>query len=150
MKLAKVSASWAFQATMYGSHQDGMCPSDRSTPRPADHIGGVTPWSVPVAGGRRALDLGDDLPGPLQFRARHENLDHRRVEDGAVGSGGLVLAGHPDLDAVRSEEHTSELQSREDLVCRVLLEKKKKSSIHQGFPETYNHDSTGDWVRKST
>src|SRR5690349_23931792 len=29
-------------------------------------------------------------------------------------------------NAVRSEEHTSELQSRRDLVCRLLLEKKKK------------------------
>src|SRR2546421_7461221 len=29
-------------------------------------------------------------------------------------------------DFVRSEEHTSELQSRSDLVCRLLLEKKKK------------------------
>src|SRR5690606_41215091 len=29
-------------------------------------------------------------------------------------------------EAVRSEEHTSELQSRENLVCRLLLEKKKK------------------------
>src|SRR5690606_41932799 len=29
------------------------------------------------------------------------------------------------LEAVRSEEHTSELQSRENLVCRLLLEKKK-------------------------
>src|SRR3712207_8397152 len=30
-------------------------------------------------------------------------------------------------DAVRSEEHTSELQSRQYLVCRLLLEKKKKT-----------------------
>src|SRR5207247_10213660 len=30
------------------------------------------------------------------------------------------------LDSDRSEEHTSELQSRVDLVCRLLLEKKKK------------------------
>src|SRR5258707_3780656 len=30
-----------------------------------------------------------------------------------------------DLDLVRSEEHTSELQSRQYLVCRLLLEKKK-------------------------
>src|SRR5438067_13162015 len=30
--------------------------------------------------------------------------------------------------AVRSEEHTSELQSRFDLVCRLLLEKKKKKT----------------------
>src|SRR6266496_5038472 len=29
----------------------------------------------------------------------------------------------------RSEEHTSELQSRRDLVCRLLLEKKKKTTI---------------------
>src|SRR2546421_2772133 len=32
----------------------------------------------------------------------------------------------PALSSVRSEEHTSELQSRSDLVCRLLLEKKKK------------------------
>src|SRR5258707_10173958 len=30
---------------------------------------------------------------------------------------------------VRSEEHTSELQSRQYLVCRLLLEKKKKSNV---------------------
>src|SRR5436309_9497840 len=36
-------------------------------------------------------------------------------------------AGHPTRAAeTRSEEHTSELQSRENLVCRLLLEKKKK------------------------
>src|SRR5690349_24073064 len=33
---------------------------------------------------------------------------------------------HSHGDWVRSEEHTSELQSRRDLVCRLLLEKKKK------------------------
>src|SRR5258707_1696767 len=31
----------------------------------------------------------------------------------------------------RSEEHTSELQSRQYLVCRLLLEKKKKKSLHK-------------------
>src|SRR3712207_7268377 len=30
----------------------------------------------------------------------------------------------------RSEEHTSELQSRQYLVCRLLLEKKKKTNVH--------------------
>src|SRR5436190_24334890 len=34
---------------------------------------------------------------------------------------------HDDRDLVRSEEHTSELQSHSDLVCRLLLEKKKKN-----------------------
>src|SRR5690606_42039422 len=32
------------------------------------------------------------------------------------------------MPKLRSEEHTSELQSRENLVCRLLLEKKKKKS----------------------
>src|SRR3712207_8494040 len=46
-----------------------------------------------------------------------------------------ALALRPHLDVarvvvvVRSEEHTSELQSRQYLVCRLLLEKKKKTLI---------------------
>src|SRR5438874_8872000 len=36
-----------------------------------------------------------------------------------------------ELEELRSEEHTSELQSRRDLVCRLLLEKKKKKKIKQ-------------------
>src|SRR5690606_31752739 len=37
----------------------------------------------------------------------------------------VTVGGGLELDARRSEEHTSELQSRENLVCRLLLEKKK-------------------------
>src|SRR2546427_12702766 len=39
--------------------------------------------------------------------------------------------GNPDLVALaqRSEEHTSELQSQSNLVCRLLLEKKKKKEV---------------------
>src|SRR5438046_4939937 len=41
----------------------------------------------------------------------------------------LVLFVDPEFDAVgRSEEHTSELQSLTNLVCRLLLEKKKKTT----------------------
>src|SRR5207302_5629015 len=36
----------------------------------------------------------------------------------------------PSRHFYRSEEHTSELQSRENLVCRLLLEKKKKKKIY--------------------
>src|SRR5690606_41845169 len=47
----------------------------------------------------------------------------------------LVLADgeldEADAVALRSEEHTSELQSRENLVCRLLLEKKKKRKKEQ-------------------
>src|SRR5690349_22001481 len=45
------------------------------------------------------------------------------VED-ASAAGGYVPLGFVNA-ATRSEEHTSELQSRRDLVCRLLLEKKK-------------------------
>src|SRR5687768_17691950 len=43
---------------------------------------------------------------------------------------GVRLAGHLALPDHRSEEHTSELQSRLHLVCRLLLEKKKQNK-HQ-------------------
>src|SRR5688572_32492875 len=39
-----------------------------------------------------------------------------------------------DVDARRSEEHTSELQSQSNLVCRLLLEKKKNQSKHCARP----------------
>src|SRR3712207_7985105 len=46
---------------------------------------------------------------------------------GAVEMAEAIVRDHK---RVRSEEHTSELQSRQYLVCRLLLEKKKKSSIY--------------------
>src|SRR3712207_8763208 len=48
---------------------------------------------------------------------------HHRLEDGEVAEE-LVRQPLVELDE-RSEEHTSELQSRQYLVCRLLLEKKK-------------------------
>src|SRR3989442_9358689 len=39
------------------------------------------------------------------------------------------------LSEIRSEEHTSELQSRPHLVCRLLLEKKKSVSYAIGYPK---------------
>src|SRR6267378_2203677 len=47
----------------------------------------------------------------------------------------------------RSEEHTSELQSRRDLVCRLLLEKKKK--IHHAravLITKFHHQGSGDLI----
>src|SRR5699024_12226552 len=43
-----------------------------------------------------------------------------------IGQSGITLTDMKPTGTVRSEEHTSELQSRFDLVCRLLLEKKKK------------------------
>src|SRR5260221_9368169 len=46
--------------------------------------------------------------------------------------GGDEAGSRPGPD--RSEEHTSELQSHSDLVCRLLLEKKKKKPSHRRPP----------------
>src|SRR3712207_7941959 len=49
-------------------------------------------------------------------------VDDRPVQRGEAG-------------VTRSEEHTSELQSRQYLVCRLLLEKKKKYIRHEAYTE---------------
>src|SRR5207244_11017617 len=95
-----------------------------SAPHPALH-------SFPT---RRSSDL-DEAHAGTQDRREHELLagEHRRPH-GRHGrfdldqlerqvARDLVAQQHADL--VRSEEHTSELQSPDHLVCRLLLEKKK-------------------------
>src|SRR3712207_7316834 len=59
--------------------------------------------------------------GPKRVRAPGQPLD-------ALPDVDLLLVSHCHYDHLRSEEHTSELQSRQYLVCRLLLEKKKKKS----------------------
>src|SRR2546422_8411393 len=57
---------------------------------------------------------------------------HRRVRPLWAHPGAAALRRsrrHQGRGVVRSEEHTSELQSRLHLVCRLLLEKKKKEDI---------------------
>src|SRR5258707_8355554 len=52
---------------------------------------------------------------------------------------------------LRSEEHTSELQSRQYLVCRLLLEKKKKKKQYTQRGKTYQdileEDNTGEMIQ---
>src|SRR5690606_10665627 len=80
-----------------------------------------------------ALDaLVDDLVGGghwlevLQVNLRVFGEHHVRVEDAGGVEQALDLP-HQRIGFARSEEHTSELQSRENLVCRLLLEKKKQT-----------------------
>src|SRR2546422_3972137 len=54
-------------------------------------------------------------------RAKAAGLEDLGAHERALGVADIVLS-------VRSEEHTSELQSRLHLVCRLLLEKKKKTT----------------------
>src|SRR3712207_8740248 len=58
-----------------------------------------------------------------RWERRVDGLGQTRIEAVTQLGDGTLLAGHRD----RSEEHTSELQSRQYLVCRLLLEKKKRS-----------------------
>src|SRR2546421_8712406 len=53
-------------------------------------------------------------------------------DDGIGNTQRSRFAAHA-FDRSRSEEHTSELQSRSDLVCRLLLEKKKQRKVDSVF-----------------
>src|SRR3712207_7601008 len=64
---------------------------------------------------------------PVHRQARGPDHRHRPgpVPEVLQGSAPARRAGEAGEAAARSEEHTSELQSRQYLVCRLLLEKKK-------------------------
>src|SRR5690606_37980669 len=76
------------------------------------------------------LDLDRDLADPPGERGRHPLPDPEALAErlGELGVGSEHEVVVYDQDGGRSEEHTSELQSREKLVCRLLLEKKKESA----------------------
>src|SRR5207249_8592978 len=57
----------------------------------------------------------------------HLNVSYRGEKGKTTGYYVPKAAQEATREGVRSEEHTSELQSRFDLVCRLLLEKKKKN-----------------------
>src|SRR5438105_8115378 len=76
------------------------------------------------------------FPYTTLFRSQKSPPDHR--------SGSASRPAPPD-GATRSEEHTSELQSRVDLVCRLLLEKKKnKNSAHHA--RWFGESDGGYWT----
>src|SRR2546428_4047700 len=60
----------------------------------------------------------------------YTTLFRSQVMGGRLGLAPKSRAVPTGRDRSRSEEHTSELQSRSDLVCRLLLEKKKTSILH--------------------
>src|SRR5438270_12838940 len=86
-------------------------------------------FNVPPTTEIYTLSLHDALPiykfrGAHGFGAGDENLAAQSgLQAGHQQRGGNSLAGNI---GDRSEEHTSELQSQSNLVCRLLLEKKKK------------------------
>src|SRR5690606_39668670 len=87
------------------------------------------------------LSLHDALPifrlagGDLLAELLDRDLAHERSRAGAACRARprrLRESRSPRTSRTRSEEHTSELQSRENLVCRLLLEKKKKNRDTSG------------------
>src|SRR2546421_5340246 len=73
---------------------------------------------------RRSSDLGWYDQG-FQAFARRACVTARAESPRSAARAAFAIAVFP----TRSEEHTSELQSRSDLVCRLLLEKKKKNRV---------------------
>src|SRR5690606_40600691 len=77
------------------------------------------------------VDPGDELA----LAARLERLERNGIAAAPAApavsppAAGTPAAAPPPTPAARSEEHTSELQSRENLVCRLLLEKKKRRGL---------------------
>src|SRR2546430_6988917 len=75
-----------------------------------------------VHGGR--LDRLQGTRDPLLGSCRRDSASGRGFSAGRAGDAFRTERDHTRL--YRSEEHTSELQSQSNLVCRLLLEKKKK------------------------
>src|SRR3712207_7336737 len=74
---------------------------------------------------------------------REDRVAHPRIaRDGGPGRGVVALrapaTGPLAILPRRSEEHTSELQSRQYLVCRLLLEKKKSTNF-LSYPSLHRH-----------
>src|SRR5258708_23331202 len=69
------------------------------------------------------------FPYTTLFRSRLHDLPGPRRRETPVGRERDDQEAAPRSRPTRSEEHTSELQSPDHLVCRLLLEKKKKSLL---------------------
>src|SRR5258708_31357212 len=77
------------------------------------------------------LSLHDALPISGKSRALSATGTILMSSSRAARSLPAVTAFAEDINIVRSEEHTSELQSPDHLVCRLLLEKKKLKHIYE-------------------
>src|SRR5207302_2854424 len=94
----------------------------------------TTPQDIALADARKGLKMFEKVSVPVlgivENMSIHicSNCGHAEHIFGAGGGARMAQQYGEQLlgELPRSEEHTSELQSRENLVCRLLLEKKKK------------------------
>src|SRR5206468_11622500 len=104
-------------------------PSRSSTVRPPPPPPPLFPYTTLFRSGPmhvghcRGAVVGDALAGLLDF-AGYDVTREYYVNDAGAQVDDVARSA---FQRYRSEEHTSELQSRSDLVCRLLLEKKKAS-----------------------
>src|SRR5438067_5669866 len=88
---------------------------------------------------RRSSDLRALDPSRCHAASPHRPASRRRdPSDSAPHSARAPPTPNEVRNPTRSEEHTSELQSRFDLVCRLLLEKKKKKTKNN---HSHNHSA---------
>src|SRR5256886_12860615 len=96
-----------------------------------------------LVGGRRA--------DPLAAASEVARARGRGADDARRGGAARFIAAHR---GARSEEHTSELQSQSNLVCRLLLEKKKEStrivSASMKTRASHSSASTSIWFVSSS
>src|SRR5437016_11145320 len=85
------------------------------------------------------------FPYTTLFRSRHDPRGGKMTQSSAPST-----IDHFTILRSRSEEHTSELQSLTNLVCRLLLEKKKQNQKRPRLPyETVNRTPSTDRVAKT-
>src|SRR2546427_1803221 len=84
-----------------------------------------------LSGSSGVVDTGVGALAATKARICEPRWKWRRMSQLASGETKRFM-----LKASRSEEHTSELQSQSNLVCRLLLEKKKNSLTHRHPPHT--------------
>src|SRR5690606_39601801 len=89
------------------------------------HVTGVQTCALPISRGMGLGDLGEGNHPPAR-RGVSPAAGLRRPSQ--PGLRGAEARERIRLPRARSEEHTSELQSRENLVCRLLLEKKNNDN----------------------
>src|SRR2546430_9286266 len=95
-----------------------------------ERIGGVLDELGAVDGGDEEFGFAARRAGSVVHRAAETFFENRAVDFAELRGGGGILDADNNpvrMEKIRdrSEEHTSELQSQSNLVCRLLLEKKK-------------------------
>src|SRR5690349_22792433 len=101
---------------------------------------GLRRQRIPRPGVQAAWPYGSSCAGSPPIQCVSDSTGARERDQRADSPSASQFAG-VSSPGVRSEEHTSELQSRRDLVCRLLLEKKKKKITKQYTITTYIHST---------